>query len=93
MIGKSISQANAEKIANQFHVVFLGMDTDRWGKESAVKVEEILYGCGARNPLLAHVQPLEIPQGKDIGEMPQDMFGGLLLGMPLFFAHLAIELW
>ena len=78
MIGKSISPANAQKIANNFHVVFLGFDTDRWGKEASEKVSEVLYGCGARSPLLAHVQPLDIREGKDLGEMPQDDFDTLM---------------
>lgn len=73
IMGKSISQANAEKVAANFHVVFTAFDNDRAGKEATEKISASLFGCRSRNPIIVHVEQIVIPEGKDLGEMPQEV--------------------
>lgn len=71
IMGKSVSQDNAAKIAANFHVVLTAFDNDRSGVEATEKITATLHGSKARAPILALVSPLNIPEGKDIGEMDQ----------------------
>lgn len=71
VIGKSISAANAIKVVQHFHIVFTGFDNDTAGKEATRKVASILTACKARAPMMQHVEPLNIPGGKDPGDLEQ----------------------
>ncbi len=71
LMGKSLSQENAVKIAGNFHLVLTAFDNDRPGKEATAKISAVLHGSKSRNPIIAYVGAMEIPTGKDLGEMNQ----------------------
>jgi hypothetical protein len=78
LIGSSISQANAEKVATNFHLVFTAFDADKAGTGATEKVKKMLEINSTRNPCLLAVLPLAVPTGKDIGEMKQEAFDSML---------------
>ncbi len=79
LMGKSLSQDNAEKVASNFHLVLTGFDNDRSGKEATEKITAALYGTKSRNPIISHVEPMVITSGKDLGEMDQGLADELLV--------------
>jgi len=73
ILGKSLSQDNAAKIASHFHLVLTAFDNDESGSEATDKITKALYGSNACKSVLVSVGPLTIPEGKDLGEMDQGL--------------------
>ena len=71
IMGKSLSHENAAKIASNFHLVLTAFDNDRYGREATEKISAVLHGSKCRNPIITLVDRIEIPEGKDLGEMAQ----------------------
>lgn len=69
IMGKSLSQDNAAKVASNFHLVLTAFDNDRYGREATEKISASLHGTKCRDPIIAFVGAMEIPEGKDLGEM------------------------
>jgi hypothetical protein len=79
IMGKSLSQANAEKVAANFHLVLTGFDNDKYGREATQKISATLFGCRQHNPIVGCVDQLIIPDGKDLGEMAQGVADTLVM--------------
>lgn len=79
LLGKSISQENAIKVASNFHLVLTAFDNDTAGKEATEKISASLLNSQARAKLLTHVERLVIPTGKDLGELDQSVADSILL--------------
>lgn len=78
LIGSSISEENAAKIATNFNLVLLGLDADKAGMEAATKVTKMLRSAKCRAPILLEVFPLPIPPGKDVGDLTEDEYDRIL---------------
>lgn len=78
IMGKSLSQENAAKIASNFHIVLTAFDNDRYGREATEKISATLFGSKARDHIVISVGAMVIPEGKDLGEMNQDLADKLL---------------
>ena len=71
LMGKSISQEHAAKVAENFHLVLTAFDNDKAGRDATEKITATLHGCKSRAPVLSFVGAVHIPEGKDLGEMWQ----------------------
>lgn len=71
IMGKSLSQENAAKIASNFHLVLTAFDNDRSGREATEKISAQLFGSKTRDSTIVFVGAIVIPDGKDFGEMDQ----------------------
>ena len=78
IMGKSLSQENAAKVASNFHLVLTAFDNDRSGREATEKISAQLFGSKARDSTVCFVGGMVIPEGKDLGEMNQDLADRLL---------------
>ena len=74
ILGSSLSQDNAAKIASNFHIVFSAFDSDRAGREATAKINKTLMEAKHRAPVLLGVLQLQIPSGKDLGSMTPAQF-------------------
>lgn len=77
LIGKSISDINAMKVAQNFHIAFTAFDNDRAGREATEKVTRSLLS-NFRGSILHSVVPLPLPAGKDPGDQDQGVFDDIL---------------
>jgi predicted nuclease with TOPRIM domain len=77
-MGKSLSQENAAKVASNFHIVLTAFDNDRSGREATEKISAQLFGSKALDSTVCFVGGMVIPEGKDLGEMNQDLAARLL---------------
>lgn len=71
VLGGSMSDENARKIVESFHVVMTAFDNDAVGSGGTDSTKKQLARVKSRNPMLAVVDSVLIPTGKDLGEMPQ----------------------
>jgi hypothetical protein len=71
VMGKSLSPNNAAKVASNFHLVITAFDNDKAGREATDKISASIFGAQCHNPIVRSVSQLEIPSGKDLGEMDQ----------------------
>ncbi len=78
LMGKSISAHSAAKVASNFHLVITAFDNDRSGREATEKIGAQLHGTKVRDPLTSLVLPMEIPSGKDLGELDQTVADTIL---------------
>jgi DNA primase len=78
VLGSSLTVSDAQRIATNFHVVVTAFDNDKAGKEATAKVTRQLMSESIPHSTLQRVEPLTIPDGKDIGEMKQEVFNALL---------------
>ena len=69
LIGSSISVENAAKVVKNFHLVFLGFDSDKAGKDATKRVHDVLFRASRRDSIMSHAVALPIPEGKDLGDM------------------------
>jgi hypothetical protein len=74
LIGSSVSEENASKIAGSFHVAFLAFDNDKAGREATEKITQRLMSASTRARLLQGTPLLPISSGKDLGDMSDDEF-------------------
>jgi hypothetical protein len=74
LIGSSISEENAVKIASSFHIAFTGFDADKAGRDATEKITRILLGVKCRAPILNMVVPLPIPEGRDPGSLTDEEY-------------------
>lgn len=74
LIGSSISPVNAKKVAENFHIVFMGFDSDRAGKSATEKITPMLQDKRHKSPILNHVLNMPIPSGKDLGDLRQEEY-------------------
>lgn len=79
LMGKSISQENAIKVAANFHLVISAFDNDKSGQEATDKISASLLNNKAGASILKHVEPLVISTGKDLGELDQTVANDILL--------------
>jgi hypothetical protein len=55
IMGKSLSQENAAKVASNFHLVLTAFDNDRSGREATEKISAQLFGSKARDSTVCFV--------------------------------------
>jgi hypothetical protein len=79
LMGKSLSQENATKVASNFHLVITAFDNDEAGKDATEKISTSLSNSQARAKLLQYVERLVVPTGKDLGELDQSIADSILL--------------
>lgn len=75
--GSSISMENAAKVVSHFHVVFLAFDDDTAGREATTKISSLLQSTQHKATIMLALVKLEIPQGKDPGDMTQTEYDKL----------------
>lgn len=59
IIGKSLSQDNAAKVAQNFHMVMTAFDNDRYGREATEKISAQLFGSKCRDSKGVNFRPRE----------------------------------
>lgn len=75
VLGSSLSLHRAEKMARNFRVIITAFDNDKAGQEATAKITRQLMSdeFGTVSQIIA-VEKMEIPTGKDLGDMPQKDF-------------------
>jgi len=71
VIGSSLNMENTLKVAQQFHLVFLAFDADKAGRAATEKIAKALRSTNLKAPLLSIVFDLQVPSGRDLGDLTQ----------------------
>lgn len=69
IIGSSLSPANANKVVQKFNMAFTAFDDDTAGRGATEKISKILMGPNMKSSNLIAAMPLQIPDGKDVGDL------------------------
>ncbi len=74
LIGSSISPDNAKKVAENFHLAFLGFDADKAGRDAHDKISRQLQDGSIKAPILGNCIGMPIPSGKDLGDLRSEEY-------------------
>ena len=74
LIGSSLSEENAMKIASRFNVVFTAFDADKAGNSATEKITKTLFSVKCRAPVLIAVLPIPLPPGRDPASLTQEEY-------------------
>lgn len=78
VFGSSLPADAAKKIVENFQIVITAFDNDAAGVAATNTVHRQLNAVSARNPAMMELAQMQIPSGKDLGEMKQDVADELL---------------